>query len=292
MSVFQFKYWIIVLFSFGVGTIFSQNLEFKLYSKTLRLIEEKNYKGALKTMDQYFRYFSDSPRMAEVFCNRAIVHIELHETNAAIDDYVNAIQRDSLNAELYKLRGGLLLQLERYNSAMKDFDHALRLDSSLGECFAAKAKIYQAQGSGDMVCKAYYQALRHGYSEALQNIMASCDTSNIVISRYLLKVLDVRSTDSDYGYSEFKPIKVGGNKLERLEQYLSLLRDKNGLPIAFKHLNNCCPYKSNYGAFGKGLCDTYEISIYDERRVLYLSLYDYEEPRVPVGLYSTYHFRE
>ncbi len=292
MSRLLFRYSLIFLFCFGASTFFSQNLEFKLYSKVLRQIEEKNYKGALKSMDQYFKYFSDSPRMSDMFCNRAIVHIELKENNIAIDDYVSAIQYDSLNADLYKLRGQLLLKLERYNSAQKDFDHALRLDSSLGECFAAKAKIYHALGADNLVCSAYYQALQHGYKEALQNIVATCDTNNIIVSRYLLKILDKKSTDSDYGYSEFKPIKVGGNKIERLEQYLSMLRDKNGLPISFKHLNNCCPYKSNYGTFGKGLCDTYEINLYGERRVLFLSLYDYDEPLVPVGLYSTFHFQE
>jgi hypothetical protein len=176
--------------------------------------------------------------------------------------------------------------------ALKDFDHAIRLDSSMGECYAAKADIYLAQKQQSMACQLQYQALKHGYYKALDYLTQNCDTNHVVVQRYLLRVLDERSTDSDYGYSEFKPIKVGGNSLERLEQYLSLLRDRKGYPISYKHITNCCPYKSNYGAFGKGLCDTYEVMIGEERRILYLSMYDYDDARIPVGLYSTFHFKE
>ena len=270
----------------------AQTLEFKLYSKSLQQIEEKNYHGALKTMDRYFRFFFDSPRMPEMYCNRALVNIELKQYNAAIDDYVNAMNYDSSNHDIYKLRGQLYAKLNKHALALKDFDHAIRLDSSLGECYAAKADIYLAEKENDLACAFETLALKHGYYKALEYISKNCDTNSMVVQRYLLRVLDERSTDSDYGYSEYKPIKVGGNSIERLEQYLSMLRDRRGYPISYKHISNCCPYKSTYGAFGKGLCDTYEVMIGEERRILYLSMYDYDDARIPVGLYSTFHFKE
>ncbi len=270
----------------------SQNIEFKLYSKSLREIEEKDYKSALKSMSQFIKFFPASTRMSEVLCNRAVVNAELNLTNNAIEDYYEALRIDSLNSEIYKQRGNLYFKIKNFNAALKDYNNSIRLDSTYGETYALKAQVYKQQGSVEVACQFFQKALQHGHLLSLKNIQEACDTNNNIVLRFKLDLLDLRSNDSDYGYSEFKPIKVGAHSKERLEKFLSQLRDKNGYPISFKYMSSCCPYKSQSGAFGKGLCDTYEVIINNDRRILFLSLYDYEEPRIPVGLYSTYHFKE
>lgn len=282
---------LILLFLFAVKS-YSQNLEFKLYSKALRQIEEKNYKGALKTTSQFLYLFPFSPKRIEVLWQRALIHSELNNVNDAIDDYSQAINLDSTFAESYRLRATLYYNHKNYNAALKDLNRSIRLDSNLALAYYSKAKIYQTQGSIQLTCQFLELALKKGVVEAYKDIQAHCDTNSMTVRKYLLKELTQKSTDSDYGYSEYKPIKVGGKDIQRGEAYLSLLRDKRGYPIQFKRLNTCCPYKSNNGAFGKALCETYEVIINDEKRFLYLSVYDYEEPKIPTGLYSTFHFQE
>jgi len=290
--VLSTKYCFLFALFFFFKVSISQNLEFKLYSKSLREIEEKNYKAALKSMGQFIKFFPTSPRLSEVLCNRAIVNTELNLSNEAIEDYYEALRIDSLNPEIYKQRGNLYFKIKNYNAALKDYNNSIRLDSSYGETYALKAQVYKQQGSNDVACHFYQKALQHGHLPSLKNIQEACDTNQNIVLRFKLELLDLRSNDSDYGYSEFKPIKIGGSDRERLEKYLASLRDKNGYPVSFKYMSTCCPYKSQSGAFGKGLCETYEVIINNDRRILFLSLYDYEEPRIPIGLYSTYHFKE
>lgn len=292
IKVFRYRICILFIILLIKSNAFSQSFEFKLYSKSLRQIEEKNYKGALKTIKYYLKFYPTSPRLVDVYCNKALIHTELKLVNEAMDDYYTAMALDSFNVDVYKMRGKLYYKNKNSIAALKDYNRALRLDSAQAECYYLKAGIYKEEGSDSIACLLYNKALQYGYKDAFKKITELCDTNTLALSRYLLKILDLRSLDSDYGYSEFKPIKIGGNSHERLEQYLSMLRDKNGYPVVFKHMNSCCPYKSSNGNFGKALCDTYEVIINDDKRILFLSLYDYEEPKIPVGLYSTYHFKE
>jgi tetratricopeptide (TPR) repeat protein len=267
-------------------------MEFKLYSKSLRQIEEKNYKGALKTTNQFLYLFPFSTKKIEVFWQRALVHTELNKVNEAIDDYSEAINFDTAFAESYRLRANLYYNHKNYNAALRDLNHAIRLDSNLATAYYSKAKIYQTQGTSELTCQFLELALKKGVIEAYTDIQEHCDSNSSTVRKYLLKELTQKSTDSDYGFSEYKPIKIGGKDIQRGETYLSLLRDKRGYPIPFRRLNTCCPYNSNNGAFGKALCETYEVIINEEKRFLYLSVYDYEEPKIPTGLYSTFHFQE
>lgn len=103
--------------------------------------------------------------------------------------------------------------------------------------------------------------------------------------------IDLRKTaDSDtYGYSEKNPIKVGGVEdnlgpaMER--KFLNQLAGPNGEEISFTRTESCCSFDTPRGFMGAGLLDKYEIT-YDGQTspvTLYINMYDYEEPMIPVG---------
>ncbi len=98
------------------------------------------------------------------------------------------------------------------------------------------------------------------------------------------------ATDSTYGYSRDNPIKVGGAKAEQGPQneraFLDVLLGPHAEAVRYTRQGSCCRFKtSNALVMNVGLLDVYEVS-YDgaaQPRILYINMYDYEVPRIPVG---------
>lgn len=90
-----------------------------------------------------------------------------------------------------------------------------------------------------------------------------------------------------YGYQEANPIKVGGPEggPARERAFLSNLAGPKGEAIKFRRVGSCCPFKTPRGFNGVGLLDKYEVFVEGEQapRILFLNMYDYEEPKVPRG---------
>ena len=96
------------------------------------------------------------------------------------------------------------------------------------------------------------------------------------------------ATDPTYGLTDANPIKVGrrhgGPKDEQL--YLAALRGPEGQRVKAKRLGSCCHFETP-NAIGPGaLLDKYEVKYrgIENPLVLYLNMYDYEQPVAPVGL--------
>lgn len=97
------------------------------------------------------------------------------------------------------------------------------------------------------------------------------------------------ATDPAYGYTPEKPIKVGGIHARRgpanERAFLASLRGPNGEPVRFERQGSCCPFPTPNGLMGNGLLDRYAVWIGDdpEPRILFVNMYDYERPLIPVG---------
>jgi len=101
--------------------------------------------------------------------------------------------------------------------------------------------------------------------------------------------LTKKASSDTYGYSEKNPVKVGGvvdNLGPAMERkFLNQLAGPNGEEISFKRTSSCCSFDTPRGYMGSGLLDKYEIT-YDGLAspiTLYINMYDYEEPMIPVG---------
>ena len=100
------------------------------------------------------------------------------------------------------------------------------------------------------------------------------------------------SADKTYGYSESNPVRVGrlNGGPRAAELFLSSLRGPEGQPIKFKRLGSCCFFETpNAWVGGEAPLDTYEVRYkgLKEPLILYVDMYDYEQPSVPVGLTSS-----
>ncbi|MDH5589253.1 MAG: hypothetical protein OEZ65_12130 [Gemmatimonadota bacterium] len=101
------------------------------------------------------------------------------------------------------------------------------------------------------------------------------------------------ATDSTYGHSPDNPIRVGmakGAPMGRHQyRFMDHLRGPNGEAVEWERRGSCCGYDTPNGIMGRGLLDVYEVTYrgLDEPIVLYLTFYDYEDPRIPAGFTGT-----
>jgi len=100
------------------------------------------------------------------------------------------------------------------------------------------------------------------------------------------------STDPTYGVTEKNPIRVGqkngGPRDEDI--YLKCLRGPKGESVQYKRLGGCCFFKTPNALIGdKAMLDRYELTYsgLDKPIDLYLDMYDYEQPLVPIGFTKT-----
>ncbi len=95
------------------------------------------------------------------------------------------------------------------------------------------------------------------------------------------------AADPEYGYTPEKPIKVGGvtEGPARERAFLAELRGPEGETVRFERLGSCCPFPSRNGIMGSGLLDIYLVwtGSSTEPKTLYLNMYEYEAPMVPLG---------
>ncbi len=96
-----------------------------------------------------------------------------------------------------------------------------------------------------------------------------------------------QSVDSSYGFTENKPIKVGGGEggpaSER--KYLNALTGPNGETVTYNRIGSCCFFESKNSPLGGGLLDKYAVSYQGKKDtvVLYLNMYDKGKLLAPVG---------
>ena len=126
---------------------------------------------------------------------------------------------------------------------------------------------------------------------ALMLTLAGCSTGTRLASNGDPAPVGMRaSTDGTYGYTEGNPIKVGGASHERgpsnERAYLAALRGPSGEVVSFERRGSCCMFKTKNGIMGEGgLLDIYDVTYdgQDKPATLYLDMYDYEAPQVPLG---------
>ncbi len=98
------------------------------------------------------------------------------------------------------------------------------------------------------------------------------------------------STDPDYGYSESKPVSLGGflrgTQYEGAHiQYFESLRGPNGEQVQVRRLGSCCAFEDASMPFGGGLLDKYQLTYagQTEPKIIFVNLYKFEKPMAPLG---------
>lgn len=282
---------LLILLLFISSSLLSQKSEQKLYDKYLKEIENKDYSKALEILEKYVDKYPESENIAEVYYDKALVNVELKNNENAISDFTMAYEKDSTFADAIRLRGNIKYKANKFDEAIDDYKLAIRINPMYAEAYANIGFAYKKQAKLDIACDYFEKALNYGQTNIVSNIKEICDTNSIAIQKFSLNILTDKTVDVDYGYSEKNPIKIG-SPVKRQRLYFELLRDSKGNPVKYKRLGSCCPYPSKKGMFGMAMCDEYEVELNGEIKKLYITFYDYESPKIPVGFYSIKDFEK
>lgn len=274
------------------NTFFSQNAEQKLFNKYLEESEKKEYTKALTVLEKFIKKYPESKNISEIYYNKGLMHTELNKFENAIEDYTIAFNKDSSFGEAIRLRGNIKLKMNKENEALEDFNLVLKMFPSFGDAYYDKGLMLKKQNKQSEACQNFESALQHGVFEAENALKENCDSNSITMQKFYLKILTDKATDSLYGFSENYPIKVG-KPVSRQRTYLSFLRDSKGNKINYIRSGSCCPYPSKNGlVFGMAMCDKYKIELDGKTKILYISFYDYEEPKIPLGFFTEADFKK
>lgn len=109
-----------------------------------------------------------------------------------------------------------------------------------------------------------------------------------LVDPYTFKI-DIHSDDQEYGYTQAKPIMVGGvSKSEgplNERRFLNAITGPNKEQITYQRLGSCCFFATKHGIDGGGFLDMYEVTYegLDKPIILYINMYDADVLKVPVG---------
>jgi tetratricopeptide (TPR) repeat protein len=264
---------------------FSQKKEQKLYDKYQVKLQERNYPEALSLLDKFILKFPESKSLPDIYFKKGSIHVELGNTDAAIGDFTMAYEKDQTFKEAVRMRGNLYYKQDKLAEALSDYNLAILIDSTFADAYSNKALVYKKQSLTAEACENFQKSLQYGYVDAYHMICKYCDSTSATIQRYLLKSLTTPASDDTYGFSEKNPVKIG-MPVQREKLYLSMLRDSKGEALNYKRMGSCCAYRNTRSTFGMALCDRYELEVDGKIKSLYISVYDYEEPKIPQGLQS------
>jgi len=265
---------------------FSQDAQL-FYQKGLDAIKSNQYEEAIKNFDEAIKLKKDEP---VIWYNRGIVKSWLRRYEEAIEDFDQAIILNPAHKKAYNSRANCKQDITEYESAFEDYNSAIRLDSQYIDAIYNRAELYQLLGDFEKACIDFNLTYKLGDQESKRNVERCRDTSSFKGLHSILK-LTVRAENDKYGFTPEYPVKVGtGSKGGPANQraYLDLLRDAKGNPIEYARLGGCCPYQSKNAPLEMAMVDKYEIKYFDKNdkeqiSVVYISFYDYEEPKILSG---------
>ncbi len=97
------------------------------------------------------------------------------------------------------------------------------------------------------------------------------------------------STDSSYGYTQGRPVEVGGaDKREgpvNEARYLNALAGPKGEKVMYYRIGSCCPFYTTNGFAGSGFLDKYRVTWEGstDSVSIYINMYDYGDLKAPAG---------
>jgi len=279
----------LVLLFFVVQIVSAQSPE-ELFNKSLEYADEENYSKVIEICNDFIEKYPKEENVSKIYLNRATAKSRSNDYRGAYDDYTTAYSLDSTYAEAIRQRGYLSKKMKNYDSALKDYQLALKIDSTLAMTYANIAFLHQEKGEISDACKNFELALEKGITGYVGNMLQICDSTSLAYQKFTYKILTDKSYDETYGFTPENPIKVGIGPINQ-RAYLELLRDVNGNKISYKRKNVGGYYGSDNGIMGLAAVDSYEIEYRDidgnpTTVMLYLSFYDYEQPKIPYGFFS------
>lgn len=275
-----------LILSSNIG--YTQTAE-ELYDQSLSEIRNKNYDKAIELIDLFIESYPDFENIHMIYLNRASAKSLNGDQEGAIADYTTAFEKDSTYAEALRQRGFTKKIMGNYKEALIDYNLSLEIDSNLSRSYINIGIVLDSLGRKTESCAYYERALILGLAPA-SGLLRDCNPVSKVILKYDYKLLEDKTDDETYGFTVENPIKCGhGPSGQRA--YLDLLRDGKGKPVSYKRIGSSGFYESENGMMGMAAVDGYQVKYRNSKGrkkkvVLYISFYDYKQPKIPVGFYS------
>lgn len=263
----------------------------EICDSALTELDNQNMDAGIAILDKAVAMY---PANHKVWLYRGAAKASVYEFHDAIDDLTKAINLKPSLVVAYGLRAEAKKSVTDYDGAIEDFTNIIRMAPSYEKAYYGRGKIYELLGKKNEACNDCDKAYRLGDRSADRKVKKCHDTSSIE-TYPILRLVDV-AEDSSYGVTEENPIMVGigpdgGPANERA--YLNLLRDPLGHAVAYERTGSCCMYESPNGLLGYALLDVYELSYHDingepQTIKVYISMYDYETPKILSGFQTVY----
>jgi tetratricopeptide (TPR) repeat protein len=227
--------------------------------------------------------------------NRGIAYSMMDEYEQALADFNRVVYIAPAYKKGWLNRGIARRHLTDYDGAVLDYTKAIQLDPAYSDAYYNRGIIYELLEQKDKACADFSKAQELGLERATSRLKSCSDTGKSIGLFHPILRLTKTANSARYGFTEKDPVKVasgpdGGPGNQRA--YLNLLRDPQGKRPRYKRLGSCCFYKSAHALIGSmAMLDKYEISYRDEKgkaqtSVIYISMYDYEEPKVLKGFHT------
>ncbi len=268
-------------------TAFGQDAK-TFYEQGLEMAQAGKFEEAIQLFSKSIEL---QPEDYYSWFNRGIAKSMLNLCEDALPDFEQTVKLAPDYKKGYLNRGTTKKRLTDYEGALADYAYAIGLDPNYADAYYNRGLVYDMLSKKDSACADFTKANELGMKNAQKKVDYCNDTTQSKIPTNSILRLTKTATNDKYGFTEGNPIKVGtGTEGGPANQraYLNLLRDAQGEPIKYKRLSSCCPYKSDYGFMGLAMLDQYEL-IYlnekgkEEKAVVYISFYDYEEPQILYG---------
>lgn len=215
----------------------------------------------------------------------------LDRCSEAILDYDKTLQLDAEFQRGYLERGSCKMELLDDAGALADFTAAIELDSTYAEAYYNRGLLLEMTEGRPAACPDLEKAHALGLERAKRKVEQCADSARRHEQVYAIRRLERMAPDDKYGLTPEQPVKVGNGPNggpANQRAYLDLLRDAQGEALKYERQGSCCGYPSANTPFGVALVDRYEVSYRNakgkpKKTVIYISMYDYEEPLIPQG---------
>jgi tetratricopeptide (TPR) repeat protein len=244
-----------------------------------------------KALEAFSQAIALNPHLYDAWTNRGVVHMRMGNYELAVTDMDSVLAKDPELEHAWLSRGTALRYIDDTRGALANYNTALRLEPDYAKGYYNRGLAYEMLGEKDSACADFQRANQLGISDITEKLDICADTTRNFKPVHYIRRLRTQAADPEYGFSAQKPIKVGNGPdgMPANERaFLHLLRDGQGEPVRFTRLGSCCHFPSENGFMGMGLLDRYEVMYRDQKgkkckAVLYINMYDYETPMVPVG---------
>lgn len=102
------------------------------------------------------------PTNAQAYWNLGLVHMQMEQFEATVDDFQHAIAADSNVASYHERLGTVLARLERWDDARQAFERALTVDANLFKAHHKLAEVFEHQDNPQQALAHYTEAINRG----------------------------------------------------------------------------------------------------------------------------------